>query len=102
MTQKNLEKLTGFNQNTVSNHENGNRSLNEDNIRRYAKTLKTTTSYLFEQAKQESSYLVDSEIRGNFSRVVKNRIKELKIDVKFLSKKLRSLITYNSLGKWKL
>lgn len=39
ITQKQLSQLTGFNQNTISNHENGNRSLNEHDINIYAQAL---------------------------------------------------------------
>ncbi|MEG7637220.1 helix-turn-helix transcriptional regulator, partial [Enterococcus casseliflavus] len=40
MTQKELSQLTGFSQNTISNHENGVRSLGEKEIDKYAKAFK--------------------------------------------------------------
>jgi len=48
LTQKQLSELTGYSQNTISNHENGNRSLDEDNIKTYAKALGLTSDDLFE------------------------------------------------------
>ncbi|VHB50944.1 phage transcriptional repressor [Streptococcus pyogenes] len=48
MTQKELAKLTGFKQNTISNHENGNRQLDEVDIRKYAKALKIEPQQLFD------------------------------------------------------
>ncbi|EOS7805284.1 helix-turn-helix transcriptional regulator [Enterococcus hirae] len=50
LTQKDLSKLTGFSQNTISNHENMNRSLDEVDINIYAKALNVTPQYLFEHA----------------------------------------------------
>ncbi|WP_270328820.1 XRE family transcriptional regulator [Enterococcus malodoratus] len=48
LTQEQLSKLTGYSQNTISNHENGNRSLDEDNIKTYATALGLTSDELFE------------------------------------------------------
>lgn len=48
LTQEQLSKLTGYSQNTISNHENGNRSLDEDNIKTYATALGLTSDDLFE------------------------------------------------------
>ncbi|MBA5264133.1 XRE family transcriptional regulator [Enterococcus hirae] len=48
LTQEQLSKLTGYSQNTISNHENGNRSLDEDNIKTYATALDLTSDDLFE------------------------------------------------------
>lgn len=48
LTQAQLSKLTGYSQNTISNHENGNRSLDEDNIKTYATALGLTSDDLFE------------------------------------------------------
>lgn len=39
LTQVQLSKLTGFNQNTISNHERGNRSVDEMDINIYAQAL---------------------------------------------------------------
>ena len=47
LTQKQLSRLTGYSQNTISNHENGNRSLDEENIKTYAKALGLTSDDLF-------------------------------------------------------
>ena len=51
LTQKNLAELTGFKQNTISNHENGNRQLDETDIRVYAEALGVSPQYLFDRAK---------------------------------------------------
>ena len=42
LTKEQLSKLTGYSQNTISNRENGNRSLDEDNIKTYATALDLT------------------------------------------------------------
>lgn len=58
LTQSELSNLTGFSQNTISNHENMKRSLDELDINIYAKALNVTPQYLFEQAngKNQVSY----------------------------------------------
>ncbi|HEM3698903.1 TPA: helix-turn-helix transcriptional regulator [Streptococcus suis] len=48
MTQKQLAELTGFKQNTISNHENGNRQLDEADIRKYAEALQVSPQKLFD------------------------------------------------------
>lgn len=48
MTQKDLAILTGFKQNTISNHENGKRLLDEEDIMIYAKALGITPQKLFD------------------------------------------------------
>lgn len=48
LTQIQLSKLTGFNQNTISNHERGNRSVDEIDINIYAKALGVSPKDLFE------------------------------------------------------
>ena len=54
LTQKKLAELTGFKQNTISNHENGNRQLDEKDIRIYAQALDVSPQYLFDLAKPSS------------------------------------------------
>ena len=54
LTQKKLAELTGFKQNTISNHENGNRQLDEKDIRIYAQALEVSPQYLFDLAKPSS------------------------------------------------
>lgn len=54
LTQKKLAELTGFKQNTISNHENGNRQLDETDIRVYAEALGVSPQYLFDRAKPSS------------------------------------------------
>ena len=54
LTQKKLAELTGFKQNTISNHENGNRQLDEGDIRIYAQSLGVSPQYLFDLSKPSS------------------------------------------------
>lgn len=58
LTQKKLAKLTGFKQNTISNHENGNRQLDEKDIRIYAQALEVSPQYLFDLAKPSSIEII--------------------------------------------
>ena len=51
MTQNELSQLTGFKQNTISNHENGKRQLDETDIRIYAAALKVEPQQLFSLSK---------------------------------------------------
>lgn len=53
LTQKELSQLTGFNQNTISNHENQKRSLREEEILIYAKALNVTPQELFDNYRQD-------------------------------------------------
>ncbi|MFB0660068.1 XRE family transcriptional regulator, partial [Streptococcus pyogenes] len=59
MTQKELAKLTGFKQNTISNHENGNRQLDEVDIRKYAKALKIEPQQLFDYSSSPTNPQVE-------------------------------------------
>ncbi|MEN4316661.1 S24 family peptidase [Streptococcus pyogenes] len=59
MTQKELAKLTGFKQNTISNHENGNRQLDEVDIRKYAKALKIEPQQLFDYSSSPTTPQVE-------------------------------------------
>lgn len=51
MTQNQLSQLTGFKQNTISNHENGKRQLDETDIRIYAAALEVEPQQLFSLSK---------------------------------------------------
>ncbi|MEX5397180.1 helix-turn-helix domain-containing protein [Streptococcus sp. ZJ93] len=55
MTQTELAKLTGFKQNTISNHENGNRNLDEIDIRKYAEALGVSPQDLFDLSKTSTA-----------------------------------------------
>lgn len=57
MTQTELSKLTGFKQNTISNHENGKRQLDETDIRTYAAALGVEPQQLFNLSKPTPSPL---------------------------------------------
>ncbi|VRK25281.1 phage transcriptional repressor [Streptococcus pneumoniae] len=58
LTQKKLAELTGFKQNTISNHENGNRQLDEKDIRIYTQALEVSPQYLFDLAKPSSIEII--------------------------------------------
>lgn len=49
ITQSELARLTGFKQNTISNHENGKRSLDECDIYTYAKALNVSPQTFFDK-----------------------------------------------------
>ena len=55
LTQKQLSELTGYKQNTISNHENGNRQLDENDIRVYAKALDVSPQTLFDKTNPRPS-----------------------------------------------
>lgn len=55
LTQKQLSELTGYKQNTISNHENGNRQLDENDIRIYAKALDVSPQTLFDKTNPRPS-----------------------------------------------
>ncbi|HEL2203463.1 TPA: helix-turn-helix transcriptional regulator [Streptococcus suis] len=55
LTQKQLSELTGYKQNTISNHENGNRQLDENDIRVYAKALDVSPQTLFDKTNPQLS-----------------------------------------------
>lgn len=50
MTQADLSRITGIAQNTISNHENQNRALDENSIIKYAKALGVTPQTLYDAA----------------------------------------------------
>lgn len=50
MTQADLSRITGIAQNTISNHENQNRALDESSIIKYAKALGVTPQALYDSA----------------------------------------------------
>ncbi|EEK12791.1 helix-turn-helix transcriptional regulator [Staphylococcus hominis] len=47
MTQSKLSEKTGFSQNTISNHENGRRSIGEKEVEKYAKALEVTKKSIY-------------------------------------------------------
>ena len=57
MTQSELSRLTGFSQNTISNHENQNRSIGENEIAIYAKALQVSPQFLFDSIEQPPNKL---------------------------------------------
>lgn len=57
LTQKQLSELTGLKQNTISNHENGNRSIDEVDIHVYSNALGVSPKELFDSYKESSDNL---------------------------------------------
>ncbi|MET3557292.1 transcriptional regulator with XRE-family HTH domain [Streptococcus rupicaprae] len=55
LTQKQMAELTGFKQNTISNHENGRRGLKESDLAIYAKALEMLPKDFFETDKDQKS-----------------------------------------------
>lgn len=68
LTQRQLGKLTGFGQNTISNHENGNRSIDEVDINIYAQALGISPKELFETYKDN-----DNDINVIYNQLHNNR-----------------------------
>ncbi|MHB9781447.1 LexA family transcriptional regulator [Streptococcus sp. 10F2] len=62
LTQSQLAELTGFKQNTISNHENGKRQLDERDIRIYAQALGVEPQELFDlsSSSDDKSVLIDN------------------------------------------
>ncbi|UQS81551.1 XRE family transcriptional regulator [Bombilactobacillus folatiphilus] len=54
LTQAQLSKLTGFSQNTISNHENQKRALSEQEIATYAHTFKVTPQFLYDLQQKDA------------------------------------------------
>ncbi|GAF41768.1 phage repressor like XRE family transcriptional regulator [Agrilactobacillus composti DSM 18527 = JCM 14202] len=67
MTQAELSRLTGFTQNTVSQHENGRRTLDEKAIAKYAQALGTTPQKLYDlfsdKRTPETSAIIDATVQ---------------------------------------
>lgn len=82
MTQTQLGELTGFSQNTISQHENGSRSLGENDIKKYAHALNTTPQALFDAytSNHDSSKSSPKESFFNTTSEVSNIMKELTKD----------------------
>ncbi|MGT2812929.1 XRE family transcriptional regulator [Streptococcus minor] len=70
MTQKQLSELTGFKQNTISNHENGNRQLDETDIRKYAKALNVKPQQLFDRASIQEIKIPTSPLAQKITETV--------------------------------
>ncbi|RST88794.1 hypothetical protein C7P63_08955 [Vagococcus humatus] len=74
MTQKELGRLTGYSQNTISNHENGVRSLGEKEIERYSEAFGITKE---EFALKLSEYSKTNEsLVKNLPRILVGRMHE--------------------------
>lgn len=89
ITQVKLSEKTGFSQNTISNHENGNRSLNESDINIYATAFDLLPEQLFEAYNIQSS--IDPAIISEISSTLKeldasNQLKTLSYVKKLHSK----------------
>ena len=71
LTQKQLSELTGLKQNTISNHENGNRSLDEVDIHVYSPALGVSPQELFDSYKESSDNLTEIYNQLNSDRQTK-------------------------------
>jgi phage repressor protein C with HTH and peptisase S24 domain len=76
MTQNQLAELTGFKQNTISNHENGNRQLDETDIRKYAKALNVEPQQLFDKASATPTYSA-SPPTSDTARAISDTVEKL-------------------------
>lgn len=70
MTQKQLAELTGFKQNTISNHENGNRQLDETDIRTYATALGVSPQDLFDNSKPPQKTLIPPSFNMDPGKII--------------------------------
>ena len=71
LTQKQLSELTGLKQNTISNHENGNRSIDEVDIHVYSNALGVSPKELFNSYKESSNNLTEIYNQLNSDRQTK-------------------------------
>lgn len=98
-TQKDLSVKTGFSQNTISNHENGNRTVGEKEVATYAKAFNISTKDIYDQL--DDLYIEkDLQVTENFSKLVKERIKTLDIplddvarEINISLKKIESIVS---------
>ncbi|HEM2742065.1 TPA: helix-turn-helix domain-containing protein [Streptococcus suis] len=70
MTQVELAKKTGYKQNTISNHENGNRQLDEQDILKYAKALEVEPQVLFDLSRTTLTATPNSLVEQISDKVV--------------------------------
>ena len=71
LTQKQLSELTGLKQNTISNHENGNRSIDEVDILVYSSALGVSPKELFDSYKESSDNITEIYNQLNSDRQTK-------------------------------
>ncbi|MES1049695.1 helix-turn-helix transcriptional regulator [Bacillus thuringiensis] len=66
MTQKELEKTTGYKQSTISGHENRNSTLDELDIQNYAQALKVSPQSFFTIAEklENGKKITDNDVSG--------------------------------------
>lgn len=88
LTQKQLSLLTGFSQNTISNHENGNRSLSENDIQKYMKALDISLEYLFDSILESSGEISSEDL--NMKREIRSLNEKDKKKVLELIKRLNT------------
>lgn len=69
LTQSQLSKLTGFAQNTISQHENKLRELTENDLSAYARALNVNPIYFYERldgSASEKSAIIASNEKSNY------------------------------------
>ncbi|EOO29784.1 hypothetical protein IIU_05369 [Bacillus cereus VD133] len=69
LTQRELEKLTGYKQSTISGHENRNSTLDELDIQNYAKALRVSPQIFFTIAEkiENGESITDDDVLGVIS-----------------------------------
>ncbi|PEA86532.1 helix-turn-helix domain-containing protein [Bacillus thuringiensis] len=69
MTQKDLEKITGYKQSTISGHENRNSTLDELDIQNYANALTVSPQSFFTIAEklENGESITDDDVSGIIS-----------------------------------
>lgn len=88
LTQKELSKRTGLSQNTISNHENGIRSVGENEINIYSNALGVSREFLFKELDRINNSELNIKLT-QFGDIVKKRRKELNIDLDKIYKKTK-------------
>lgn len=78
LTQKDLGKITGFSQNTVSQHESGSRVIDEKAILKYSQALGVTPQELFNSYLVKESLEKDRFIKDPFQTNIDNTVDILK------------------------
>lgn len=86
-TQKDLSEKTGFSQNTISNHENGNRTIGEKEVSKYAEAFNLNAKYIYEQL--DDLYVKkETQVTQKFAHLVIDKINNLDIPLEDVAKEV--------------
>lgn len=84
LTQKQLSDLTGFAQNTISQHENKLRELTEQDLNVYAMALNVNPIYFYERldgsASEKSAIIAASEKSNYLYNEITRKAQKLSVD----------------------